>query len=267
VPILGDGCCRVALLRGLRCFGMQKVQLPTYPREEDRSLWPRIQIEDHSQAKPWCRARWHINHQHRDVEAVQYQDRAILGPTEGALGPAVKWTFSRHRIVLALDVKASLCVIGPEGGLLLDSVLTLAQRTLAALSQAAATADAAQGGVLVSVVAQGSRISDMRILIHSEVLDAESLPSLCRQLADVWSMLCVEITQGDWCDSAAAAGRHASGFASTDGNQSRRANLQVSVCRSPQTSRFFPISSLSLSHTHTLPLIACELFGRFVASS
>ena len=251
MPILGDGCCRVALLRGLRCFGMQKVQLPTYPREEDRSLWPRIQIEDHSQAKPWCRARWHINHQHRDVEAVQYQDRAILGPTEGALGPAVKWTFSRHRIVLALDVKASLCVIGPEGGLLLDSVLTLAQRTLAALSQAAATADAAQGGVLVSVVAQGSRISDMRILIHSEVLDAESLPSLCRQLADVWSMLCVEITQGDWCDSAAAAGRHASGFASTDGNQSRRANLQVSVCRSPQTSRFFPISSLSLSHTHT----------------
>eukprot|EP00282_Hemiselmis_andersenii_P011881 CAMPEP_0114162006 /NCGR_PEP_ID=MMETSP0043_2-20121206/29262_1 /TAXON_ID=464988 /ORGANISM="Hemiselmis andersenii, Strain CCMP644" /LENGTH=201 /DNA_ID=CAMNT_0001258287 /DNA_START=154 /DNA_END=756 /DNA_ORIENTATION=+ len=112
-------------------------------------------------------------------------------------GAALSLAFERHRVVLTIDVKASLCVIAPPNSTLhLDSILPTAERAITALVQAADSVNAS--GVALSVVVQGSRVSDVRVLMHDEELTSESLHLTCLRLGEMWAVVRADIMNGEW---------------------------------------------------------------------
>jgi hypothetical protein len=193
----------------------------TYPNDDIVKSWPSVHVKDHSKAKPWHRIDWHLCNQDKNASDAKFEDQSVESTAEQAtnkvLGRGLRWTFSKHRIVIAIDVKASLCAIGP-GGLLLDSLLAITQKILNALCRSLILCDCEEDSVKISVVAQGSRISDMRVLAHNATLNEVSLPQICAQVTDVWAVMCREVSSGAWCDVGRAY--------NNSREHRRRANLQ-----------------------------------------
>eukprot|EP00960_Hanusia_phi_P031854 749501-Hanusia_phi.AAC.6 len=104
-----------------------------------------------------------------------------------------------QRIVLALDIKGSLAtVVGTSKDcpiLLLDNMFAGCIRLLSWLPQASGDVEE----VLISVIAQGSTVDDVRILCHEELVGSGRLEHLTQKLIAQFDLLKKQMAVGLWC--------------------------------------------------------------------
>ena len=112
----------------------------------------------------------------------------------------VRWRFACHRIVVAVDIKASLGAVAirnpPVSGsapkLALHDLLDGTLRFISAVVESA-TGSSARGRVLLSVIAQGSRVADLRVFCHGALLCPSTASALLLRLRNEMEPACVEM--------------------------------------------------------------------------
>ena len=100
---------------------------------------------------------------------------------------------------MALDIKGSLAtVVGTSKDcpiLLLDNMFTGSMRLLNLLAQSIIGVQE----VLISVIAQGSTVDDVRVLCHEERINSERLDHLLQKLSMQFDLLKRQMAVGLWC--------------------------------------------------------------------
>ena len=137
----------------------------------------------------------------------------------GEVGKLVKWTFAAANVVLALDVKGSLASLslaaGPgqwdsKSALLLDVVFATAVRYIQSLAHGLSAAGGGGGGegqhVHMTVIAQGSTTSDLRIVAHDLLLSGDNVDSVLQAVSAEFEYLRAQFVNGTWCSRTDAGG-------------------------------------------------------------
>ena len=129
----------------------------------------------------------------------------------------VRWRFSQHRIIIVIDVKASLGAVvdlpsrAPALALhhLLDAILSF----ISAISKSQA-ACSEPGGVLLSVIAQGSRIADLHVFCHGAQICPSTAADLLGRLRAEMEPACIQLLSS--VIDPPAAGRQEIGMERSD---------------------------------------------------
>jgi hypothetical protein len=141
---------------------------------------------------------------------------------EHEVGKIVRWSFAASSVVLALDVKGSCASLHAGGGgkgagfLLLDSVFQTALRFVHALAQQSdrrrpqghsdsnhahhtSHTPPADHHIFISIVAQGSRAGDLRMLCHHALLSTDTWELVTKSLSAQFDVLRAQMISGSWC--------------------------------------------------------------------